>query len=309
MASTGSSTRLAGNHAGNHGAISHGAISPKDFELSELNRISATFQQLQSRDQMAFMPFVTCGDPDLDTTLAVIRELARQGVDLIELGFPYSDPIADGPVIQASYTRALNVGLQVEQIFNALEQLADDDIPPMLAMVSFAIIFRIGKEEFVSRARRAGLAGLIVPDLPGDESAEFVEIVRRNQMDLIQLVAPTTPPDRLEGILANCSGFVYCVSTTGTTGVREGIPPELAGQLSHLRSRTKLPLAVGFGISRPEHVDVLRGQADGVIVGSGLVRLLAELDSGESTRDAVIERIGALAAGMVRAVRNSPADS
>ncbi|MEO1994892.1 MAG: tryptophan synthase subunit alpha [Planctomycetaceae bacterium] len=270
-----------------------------------MNRISATFQRLKSHDQMAFMPFVTCGDPDLNTTLSVIRELGKQGVDLIELGFPYSDPIADGPVIQASYTRALNAGLEVEQIFRALETLAGEDLPPLLAMVSFAIIFRIGTKEFVARARQAGFSGLIVPDLPGDESADFAEVVRGSQLDLIQLVAPTTPVERLERILGNCSGFVYCVSTTGTTGVREGVPQELHGQLSRLRSRTKLPLAVGFGISRPEHVDVLRGIADGVIVGSALVRMLDSIGVDEVTCESAVTQIGVLAAGMLEATRNT----
>jgi tryptophan synthase alpha chain len=157
----------------------------------------------------------------------------------------------------------------------------------------------------VARARQAGLCGLIVPDLPGDESVDFAKVVRGNHMDLIQLVAPTTPAERLERILENCSGFVYCVSTTGTTGVREGIPQELQGQLSRLRSRTRLPLAVGFGISRPEHVDVLRGIADGVIVGSGLVRMLDKVGVDEVTCASAVTQIGELAAGMLEATRNT----
>ena len=273
--------------------------------MSDTHRIGATFQRLKSQGQMAFMPFVTCGDPDLQTTLAVIRELGSQGVDLIELGFPYSDPIADGPVIQASYTRALSGGLQVENIFAALDTLKTEELPPLLAMVSFAIIFRIGSEAFVERARRAGVSGLIVPDLPGDESSEFAELVQRHEMDLVQLVAPTTPPQRLQGILANCSGFVYCVSTTGTTGVRDGIPPELSGQLTRLRSQTDLPLAVGFGISRPEHVDDLRGLADGVIVGSGLVRILAAIAAGDATPETAVSEMGQLAASMVESAHKT----
>jgi len=284
-------------------------VGLKGFRLSDMHRIEATFQRLKSEGHMAFMPFVTCGDPDLNTTLSVIRELGKQGVDLIELGFPYSDPIADGPVIQASYTRALGGGLRVEDIFTALETLAAEDLPPLLAMVSFAIIFRVGPEAFVARARRAGLSGLIVPDLPGDESTEFAEVVQRNGMDLIQLVAPTTPAQRLRGILANCSGFVYCVSTTGTTGVRDGIPRELSGQLTGLRSETELPLAVGFGISRPEHVDDLRGLADGVIVGSGLVRILGAIATGDATPQTAVAEIGRLASGMLESAHKSQARS
>lgn len=259
-----------------------------------MSAISRVFESASAENRMAFMPFITAGDPDLATTTAVITELAQRGVDFIEIGFPYSDPIADGPVIQASYTRALEAGIQVSDIFEAIGDL--NETPPLIAMVSYALIFRTGTESFVKSAAAAGFAGLIVPDLPGDEASDFFRVARDNGLDLIQLVAPTSTPERTEKILSTCSGFVYCIAVSGTTGERAGVNPDLLDHLRGLRERTDLPLAVGFGISQPEHVDSLRGLADGVIVGSAIVRRFAETDS-------PVEDIGRFAAEMVSAVR------
>ncbi|MEX0704654.1 MAG: tryptophan synthase subunit alpha [Planctomycetales bacterium] len=268
------------------------------------SRISATFAALHSRRHMAFMPFVTAGDPDMEATLAVVRELAAAGVDLIEIGFPYSDPIADGPVIQASYTRALAKGLHVRDIFAGIASLPSDELPPLVAMVSFAIVFRMGAEQFLSAARDAGFAGLIVPDLPGDEAAELAEAARIQGLDLIELIAPTTPPERARRILATASGFVYCISVAGTTGVRNELPPELVDQLRELRARTDLPLAVGFGISRPEQVDALRGHAEGIIVGSAIVRRMGPMGEGGPAQAEALAEIGRFAAEMVAAAHH-----
>ncbi|MEX2288438.1 MAG: tryptophan synthase subunit alpha [Planctomycetaceae bacterium] len=265
-------------------------------------RIDATFADLKSKGHMAFMPFVSCGDPDMETTLAIIRVLAARGVDLIEVGFPYSDPIADGPVIQASYARALAAGLHVSDIFEGIASLRNDRLPPLVAMVSYAIIFRSGPEKFLRRARDAGFTGLIVPDLPGDEAGDFATMVQGQNLDLIQLVAPTTPPARVERILRAASGFVYCLSVAGTTGVRDSLQGELKHQLKDLRTKTALPLAVGFGISKPEQVQELRGLADGVIVGSAIVRQLEPLARNEMSRDDVLANIGEFSAQMVAAV-------
>ncbi len=252
------------------------------------------------------MPFLSAGDPDLPATLALIRELSDAGVDLIEIGFPYSDPIADGPVIQASYSRALDRGVTVAGIFDALESLEDrESLPPLVGMVAYAIIYRTGPDTFITRAKQAGLSGLIVPDLPGDEAEEFSRLVFAAGLDLIQLVAPTTPEQRTRRILEHASGFVYCISIAGTTGVREGLPEELRLHLQQLRSQTTLPLAVGFGISRPEHVDSLRGVAEGVIVGSAIVRLLEPIAVGTSTPAEAIAAVGAFARQMVAACRNT----
>lgn len=252
---------------------------------------------------MAFMPFVTAGDPDVGVTVELIRELAGRGVDLIEVGFPYSDPIADGPVIQASYTRALGKGIHVRDVFEAIGSLQASDGPPLVAMVSYAIIFRHGPERFLREAAVAGFAGLIVPDLPGDEAGELFQQAQDQGLDLIQLIAPTSPAKRVDRILQACSGFVYCISVAGTTGVRDELPPALREQLKELRQRTELPLAVGFGISRPEQVEPLRGLADGIIVGSAIVRHLEALSADPTKRDDVIAAIGELSTQMLAATR------
>lgn len=270
-------------------------------------RIAQTFESLQSRGDMAFMPFITAGDPDLAGTQELLRELGRREVDLIEIGFPYSDPIADGPVIQSSYTRALGHKLRVAQIFQSVGELRSETLPPLAAMVSYSIIFRAEPRKFVEQARAAGFAGLIVPDLPGDEASDLFEIVRGGGLDLIQLVAPTTPRERVKQILRHCSGFVYCIAVSGTTGVRERVATELTDQLQWLRQETDLPLCVGFGISQPAHLDPLRGLADGAIVGSAIVRQMQELADGRLTRAEAAQAVGELAAAMSAAAHRGSA--
>lgn len=243
---------------------------------------------------MTFMPFLTAGDPGLETTSAVLTSLRDSNADLIELGFPYSDPIADGPVIQASYTRALDNGLTVDGIFSMMDGLETDSYPPILAMVSYAIIFRFGVAAFARRAASVGFSGLIVPDLPSDEAEELLAAAHAAELDLVQLIAPTTSTTRTAQILKASSGFVYCISVAGTTGERQELPTELLDQLSRLRQQTHLPLAVGFGIGSPEQVPMLDSLADGVIVGSAIVRLMASAASPGDAANAV----GTLAAEM-----------
>ena len=265
-----------------------------------MSTIASAFATARGENRLAFMPFIASGDPDMDTTLAVVRELAGRGVDLIEVGVPYSDPIADGPVIQASYTRALNAGFKLSQFWEAFRSVKDETLPPRVAMVSYSIVCRVGPAEFARTAAEAGFTGLIVPDLPGDEADEFVAICDAAALDLVPLVSPLTPPARVERILANARGFVYVIAVAGITGERDRLPEALIAQLATLRQQTELPLAVGFGVSRPEHVATLRGKADGVIVGSAIVRQFEEM-SGD--RPAVIRSIGEYAAQMVAACR------
>lgn len=251
---------------------------------------------------MAFMPFVTAGDPDVPTTVELIRVLRDSGVDLIEVGFPYSDPIADGPVIQAAYTRALNNKVRLSEIFAELKKLKGESIPPLLAMVAYAIVFRAGPEQFLRAAAESGFSGLIVPDLPGDQAGALYQLARSAGLDLVSLVAPTTTAERVDRILKSTSGFVYCISVAGTTGVREALPDELARHLSELKKRTKLPLAVGFGVSRPGQIKSLRGLADGAIVGSALVRQIERLNgSSAANRKQVLGEIAQFARAMSEA--------
>ena len=245
-----------------------------------MNPIDELFIRLKTAGRKAFIPFLTAGDPDLAGTAHLMREAARCGASLIEIGFPYSDPIADGSVIQASYTRALNKGVTVDAIFAmvkaAVEKArhAKEAVVPLVAMVSYSIVHYRGIERFITDAKSAGFSGAIVPDLPVDEAEELARIAGQHDFKLIMLVTPTTPRDRAMRIARLSSGFLYCVSVVGITGERSQLPPDLLESLAWLRTQTTLPMCVGFGISTPEHVRVLRDSADGVIVGSAIVRKL-----------------------------------
>jgi tryptophan synthase alpha chain len=250
--------------------------------LSNLHPIDAIFQRLRAQRRAAFIPFLTAGDPDLPFTAEALPALAQAGADLIEVGFPFSDPIADGPVIQASYNRALQRHLKLVDIFETLREITHSGpwSTPLLAMASYSLIYRKGSKAFVTAAQQAGIHGLIVPDLPVEEAQELFDICQEHNCKLILLVTPTTTPERAERIVRLCSGFVYVVSVVGITGSREQLPTGLWALLTRLRTLTDLPLCVGFGVSKPEHVQELGEIADGIIVGSALVRLLegASLD-------------------------------
>jgi len=274
-------------------------MNSEEKQLS--SRIAKTFADLRSQDQLAFMPFITAGDPDVAATQQTIRTLAQAGVDLIEIGFPYSDPIADGPVIQASYARALGKKVTVKEIFTSLAELKSEPLPPLVAMVSYAIIFRHGVPEFLQACVEAGISGLIVPDLPGAEASELFADARAAGLDLIQLIAPTTPRERVKQILDVCSGFVYIVAVAGTTGERKDVSAAVLEQLEWLREETDLPLAVGFGISRPEHVDPLRDRAQGVIIGTAIVRYLEKMNGSAEQATQSISELSDFAAQMVQA--------
>ncbi|MSQ97633.1 MAG: tryptophan synthase subunit alpha [Gemmataceae bacterium] len=248
-----------------------------------MNPIDQLFARLKAERKKAFIPFITAGDPDLDATVKLIREAARRGASLIEIGFPYSDPIADGSVIQASYTRALSRGVTIDAIFGAMRALTLTPNPspggrgeqvPLVAMVSYSLVHHRGPERFVADAKAAGFSGAIVPDLPVDEADDMARIAAKHDFKLILLVTPTTPRERASKIAQLSTGFLYCVSVVGITGERSQLPPDLLEQLRWLRTQTTLPMCVGFGISTPEHVQTLRDAADGVIVGSALVRKL-----------------------------------
>lgn len=238
--------------------------------------IDRVFEQLRARQQKAFMPFITAGDPDLSFTADAIREFARRGAALCEVGIPYSDPIADGPVIQESYTRALARKTKLADIFAMLKSVTGDVSMPVVMMVSYAIVYRHGLEAFVRDACAAGVAGLIVPDLPVEESASLVQLCQAKDLSLIQLVTPTTVRSRAQRIAKTSTGFIYYVSVAGITGERTELPADLIENVRWLRSQTKVPVCIGFGISRPEHVKLLAPEADGLIVGSAIVRRIGQ---------------------------------
>ena len=241
-----------------------------------IDRLEAMFAANRADARKALAPFVTAGDPDLDTTVAVLKAIDKAGASLCELGVPYSDPIADGPVIQSSYTRALAAGITLEGVFRVAKEATARVSMPILAMASYSLIFRRGIDRFVADAVAAGLAGFVVPDLPIEESDDLDRACRTAGLALVRLVTPTTPPDRAEAIAKKSTGFLYCVSVAGVTGARTELPPGLVDRVKWLKTKTDVPILVGFGISSPEQVRAVAAVADGVIVGSALVRRIAE---------------------------------
>ena len=234
--------------------------------------IAQTFDDLRARRQIGLVPFIPAGYPDLATTAAALLALERGGASVIEVGIPFSDPIADGPVIQEAFTVALAKRLKVEQVFETVASVRDRLTVPLSAMVSYSIVFRYGAARFVEAAKRAGFDGLILPDLPPPEAQRVCDTVRAGGLETTLLVAPTTTPQRRREIAALSSGFVYYLSVSGITGERDRLPDDLATNVRQLREMTDRPICVGFGISRPEHVSQLQGEADGAIVGSAYVK-------------------------------------
>ncbi|MEM9410589.1 MAG: tryptophan synthase subunit alpha [Planctomycetota bacterium] len=267
-----------------------------------MSKVDELFAELKRQSQTAFMPFVTAGDPHLEWTAQLIPELDRVGCHLIELGFPYSDPIADGPVIQESYTRALKNGITVDQIFAMTSQVTPSIQCPIVAMVSFALIFRYGLESFIDAALKSGISGAIVPDLPVDESHTFSNICRSKDFSLVQLITPTTSDKRAVEIASTSSGFIYYVSVAGITGERTNLPPELSERLTWLKTKTNTPICVGFGISQPEQAQMLKSHADGIIVGSAIIKRIAA--AGNQPSQTTIEDISKFASRMTDSLSN-----
>jgi tryptophan synthase alpha chain len=273
-----------------------------------LNRIDALFTRLHTENRRALMPFVTAGDPDLATTALLITELVNRGAHLVEIGIPYSDPIADGPVIAASYHRALENGVKVAHIFQTLRTLRAEGSTrisetPIVSMVSYAIIYRLGADRYLNEAATAGFDGLIVPDLPIEESAALLEKATRRGLKLIQLITPTTPRERAIQIARTTTGFVYYVSVAGITGERPALPLDLVETVAWLRTQTDLPICIGFGISGPDQVRQLAPVADGLIVGSAIVRRLSEAVN--RPRPEVVREIGQFVGALAHVLAES----
>ena len=228
------------------------------------------------RNGKAFIPFVTCGDPDLETTGRIVREMVRNGADLVELGIPFSDPTAEGPVIQGANIRALSGGVTTDRIFSFVEELRRDVSVPLVFMTYANVVFSYGAERFISTCKRIGIDGLILPDLPFEEKGEFLPLCREYGVDLISLIAPTSA-DRIAMIAREADGFIYIVSSLGVTGVRSEITTDIPSLVELVRRSTDVPCAVGFGISTPEQAAKMAQCSDGVIVGSAIVRKIAEL--------------------------------
>lgn len=267
--------------------------------------IAETFAALRSRGQIALMPFIPAGYPDRATTAAALPALSGAGADLIEVGFPFSDPIADGPTIQESYTVALSRKLRIADVFDTVASARPNISARLVSMVSYSIVFRYGVDRFVGEAKRAGFDGLILPDLPPPEAQAICDRVRTGGLDTILLVAPTTTPQRRQEIGRLSSGFVYYLSVSGITGERDRLPADLEANVRQLKGMTDRPVCVGFGISNSQHVAQLQGVADGAIVGSAYVkRMNGRLAEGPR---AVADEVAAFTRQLLAGVRASSA--
>ena len=235
-----------------------------------MSKIASAFQ-----DKKAFIAFITCGDPDLETTAAAVREAVKNGASLIELGIPFSDPTAEGPVIQAASLRALQGGVTTDKIFDLVRELRKDVTVPLVFMTYANVVFSYGADRFLANCKEVGIDGLILPDVPYEEKEEFLEPCRKYGVDLISLIAPTSE-DRIAMIADEAEGFLYIVSSLGVTGTRTEIKTDLASIMEVVRQSTDLPCAIGFGISTPEQAKKMSDLSDGVIVGSAIVKLWAK---------------------------------
>ena len=223
----------------------------------------------------AFIAFITCGDPDLDTTAAAVRAAVENGADLIELGIPFSDPVAEGPVIQGANLRALRGGVTTDRIFAFVRELRRDVRVPMVFMTYANVVFSYDAEKFISACRDIGIDGLILPDLPYEEKEDFQPLCSRYGVELVSLVAPTSE-NRIARIAKEAEGFLYVVSSLGVTGTRSEIKTDLASIVDVVRQNTDIPCAIGFGISTPAQARKMADISDGVIVGSAIIRLLGD---------------------------------
>ena len=221
----------------------------------------------------AFIAFITCGDPDLATTAEVVKEAARNGADLIELGIPFSDPTAEGPVIQGANIRALKGGVTTDKIFDFVRELRKEVTVPMVFMTYANVVFSYGSERFIAACKEIGMDGLILPDVPFEEKEEFQSICDQYDMDLISLIAPTSE-NRIAMIAKEAKGFLYIVSSLGVTGTRTEIKTDLSSIVEVVRQNTDVPCAIGFGISTPEQAKKMAGLSDGAIVGSAIIKIL-----------------------------------
>ncbi|CAL9778602.1 unnamed protein product [Musa acuminata subsp. burmannicoides] len=262
--------------------------SPKSFlpmashNVARAPGISETFSCLKEQGKVAFIPFITAGDPDLSTTSKALKVLDSSGSDLIELGMPYSDPLADGPVIQAAATRALAKGTNFNGVISMLREVIPQLSCPIALFTYYNPILKRGVDKFMSIIEDVGVRGLVVPDVPLEETESLTKEAAKHKIELVLLTTPTTPTERMKAIVQASEGFVYLVSSVGVTGARASVSSRVQSLLQEIKEATTKPVAVGFGISKPEHVKQVAGWgADGVIVGSAMVKLLGEAKSPE----------------------------
>ncbi len=256
-------------------------------EYSDKSTLSSCFESVRAQGRIALMPFFMAGDPDLSTSAKILLSLQESGADIIELGIPYSDPLADGPVIQASAARALKSGTTPSSVLEMLNNLREKITIPIVLFTYSNPLLHLGMERFCDEAARAGASGLVVPDLPLEEAEKLSSIASKRHLDLVLLVAPTTPLQRMQRITENSRGFTYLVSVTGVTGERAQMEARVGSLVEQLKRLSPNPIAVGFGISGPEQVSQVRSWGgDGAIVGSALVKRIASASPGREVEEA-----------------------
>ncbi len=262
--------------------------------LTNSTRISKRFAELRSSGELGIIAYITAGDPSLDDTLKFVLALAEACADVIELGVPFSDPLADGPTIQRASERALRAGTTLSGVLELVRRIRQSSQVPLVLFSYYNPILQMGLEKFASTAGSAGADGVLATDLTPEESEEYRRILQQHHLDTIFLGAPTSTDERMAKIAACSSGFLYLISRTGVTGAKDALPDDLPALLRRARSATKLPIAVGFGISLPGHVSVLGGLADAAVVGSALVSEIEKATSVEAAAAALSERVRSL---------------
>jgi len=270
-----------------------------------MSRITEKFRNLKQKNEKAFIVFLMGGDPTLHLTESLIYELEKQGVDMIEIGIPFSDPIADGPTIQKAGQRALKKNVSLEKLLELVKRVRKKSNIPLLFMTYYNPVLRFGLDNFVRSAKKAGLDGVIIPDLTPEESGELFSLCKREGLDLIFFVAPTSTPERIREVNLKSSGFIYCISLLGVTGERKNISRDIKGFLKGIKTKLKLPVAVGFGISTPEQTKELSKlpEVSGVIVGSAIVKKIEE----NSGKKDCVKKVGKFTQSLVSGLKTDSA--
>jgi tryptophan synthase alpha chain len=266
------------------------------------NRIDVKFAELSSKGRKGLFPFLVAGQPDIATTIKMIRQFETLGVSGVELGFPFTDPVADGPVIQNAFAQALEHGVTVAKVLEAIREARPAITIPIVAMISASIVYKIGVENFIARSAQAGIDGFIIPDLSLEEAPGLAEKVTAYDLKLAMLVSPNTPPVRQEKIAGSASGFLYYMSVAGITGERDQLPEDLPRKVAHLKAISGIPVVVGFGIKTPAQVRQVCAVADGAIVGSGIVRRIALAGEQGLQGEKLVEAVSAYVAELMTGV-------
>ena len=241
----------------------------------ELTSYSEMFKNVKNRNEGAFIPFIVAGDPNFETSLEIVQKYVENGADAIEIGFPFSDPIADGPTVQAADIRSLDDGMNTKKCFEFISRIREFSTIPIGVLVYYNLIYKMGIENFYRKARESGITGILAADLPPEEADEAVNMARKIGIDQIFMVAQTTTNERLKKIVELCSGFIYVVAVMGVTGARSDIETNTINLIKNVKSHTDLPIAVGFGISKPAHVNnVINAGSDGAIVASAIINII-----------------------------------